>query len=107
MGAGDRPSAELADNFYSGDLTEEERERLPAAARAEGLHQEITALRVKLGSALKDRPNDWKLALEGMNTLLRMVVAEHRLSPRAANDLANNLAALLNQMADQFLPSDR
>jgi hypothetical protein len=89
-------------------MTEAERLRLPAAAEAEGLREEIVALRVRLETVLDERrPEDLKLALAGMNTLMRMVVVDHRLSPRASQEMADNLAALLNQFADQFLPSDR
>jgi hypothetical protein len=93
--------------MYSGGLTESERERLPAAIEAEGLNDEIAALRVRLDTALRERPEDLRLALYGMNTLVRMVVAQYRLSPRASREMADNLAALLNQFADQFLPPDR
>jgi hypothetical protein len=56
---------------------------------------------------MRERPDDLQLALAGMNTLVRMLVAEHRLSPRASREMADSMAAMLNQMADQFLPSDR
>ena len=42
-----------------------------------------------------------------MNTLVRMVVAQYRLSPRASKELAANLSLVLNNFADQLVPSDR
>jgi hypothetical protein len=88
-------------------LTEAELERLPEALAAEGLRGEIAALRVRLETVMHERPDDFRLALAGMNTLVRMLVAEYRLSPRASQEMADSMAAMLNQMADQFLPSDR
>ena len=95
------------ENFYGRALTEAERQRLPEAAAMEGLNDEIAALRVRLESALSAEKGDLKLVLFGMNTLLRMVVAQYRLSPRASKALADNVAAVLNNFADQFVASDR
>ena len=68
---------------------------------------EIATLRARLDTVLREQPEDLKLALDAMNTLLRMVVADYRLSPRASKDLADSVAAVLNSFADQLVPSDR
>jgi hypothetical protein len=104
--ASDAESAKHA-NFYNDALSESEQMLLEAAASVEGLAEEVAALRVRLATALRDRPEDLKLALYGMNTLLRMVVAQYRLSPRASKELAANLSLVLNNFADQLVPSDR
>ena len=96
-----------AENFYGAAMTAAERERLSEAAKVEGLNDEIAALRVRLETALREERADLKLALFGMNTLLRMVVAQYRLSPRASKELADNVALVLNSFADQLVPSDR
>jgi hypothetical protein len=93
--------------LYGGSLTEEERLRLPEAANIEGLKDEIATLRARLDTILREQPKDLKLALHAMNTLLRMVMADYRLSPRASKDLSDNVAAVLNSFADQLVPSDR
>jgi hypothetical protein len=58
-------------------------------------------------AALDKEPADLRSLVLGMNALMRMVVAEYRLSPRASKDLADNVAAVLNNFADQMVPSDR
>ena len=42
-----------------------------------------------------------------MNTLVRAVAAQYRLSPRAKKDLADNFAAVFNSLGDHILPADR
>jgi len=92
-------------NFYRHALTESERLDLPEAERMEGLADEITALRVRLKSALKERPQDLKLAAQGIEMLVKAVAAQYRLSPKAKRDLAQNIAAVLNSLGDQLLPA--
>jgi len=94
-------------NFYNDALSASEQMLLGAAASVEGLADEVAALRARLATALAEHPEDLKLALYGMNTLLRMVVAQYRLSPRASKELAANLSLVLNNFADQLVPSDR
>jgi hypothetical protein len=93
--------------LYRSGMSDEELLRLPEAIQAEGLREEIAALRVRLGTVFKEHPDDFRLALYGMNTLVRLVVADYRLSPRASKELSDNLAALLNQFGDQILPAGR
>ena len=66
-----------------------------------------TCCRSTISRAGEVNPNDLRLALYGMNTLVRMVVAQYRLSPRASKELAANLSLVLNNFADQLVPSDR
>ena len=94
-------------HFYSDSLTEAERERLPAARRVEGLREEIAVLRVKLETALRAHPEDLRLLTHSVQTLVRAVATEYRLSPKARKDLADNFANLLNSLGDQLLPADR
>ncbi len=93
--------------FYAGSLTFAERERLPAARQFEGLREEIAVLRVKLQTAIEKHPDDLKLLTHGIETLVRAVSAQYRLSPKARKDLADNMANLLNSLGDQILPPDR
>jgi hypothetical protein len=104
--ATDRPQ-KIKKQFYRKAFTEAEREILAEAEQLEALSEEIAALRVRLFKTLKDNEKDLKLALYGMNTLMRMVVAEYRLSPRASKHLADHMTALLNDLGDQILPADR
>ena len=95
------------DNLYSDSMTKGERLALADAAALEALADEIAFLRVRLKTTLKEKPEDLKLALSAMNTLMRMVVAEYRLSPRASKHLQDHLTALLNDLGDRILPADR
>lgn len=103
--AGARVSAR--DFFYGASLTEAELEAMPAAREMEGLADEIATLRVRLRTALGERPEDFKLMLDGVGMLVKAVAAEYRLSPKARKDLADNITAVLNSVGDQLLPADR
>jgi hypothetical protein len=73
----------------------------------EGLDAEIALLRVRLKAALADEKTDLRLLVLGVNTLVRAVAAQYRLSPKARKDLADNMSAVLNSLGDQLLPADR
>jgi hypothetical protein len=94
-------------SFYGASLTDTERGQLPAAYEMEGLAHEIAILRVKLNTALGEHPLNLKLISAGVEMLVKAVATEHRLSPRARKDLADNFAAVLNSFGDQILPADR
>jgi hypothetical protein len=94
-------------SFYGSSLTEAERVELLKAAEVEGLDEDIAVLRVRLKTALRERPEDYALLVRGVSTLVRAVAAQYRLSPRASRDLADNLAAVLNRFGDLIVPADR
>jgi hypothetical protein len=96
-----------AENYYASSLTEGERVELPKAEQVENLGDEIAALRVRLKTALKDRPEDYALLVRGIGMLTRAVAMQYRLSPRASKDLSDNLAAVLNRFGDLIVPADR
>ena len=93
--------------FYGSSLTEAERVELEKAAEVENLDEEIAVLRVRLKTALSERPEDYALLVRGIGMLTRAVAAQYRLSPRASKDLADRFAAALNSVGDQLFPSDR
>jgi hypothetical protein len=93
--------------FYAGALTEAEREHLKAARKIEGLEEEVAVLRVRLLTALKERPDDYELMMAGVGMLVRAVATQYRLSPKARKDLADRMTAVLNSLGDQLLPADR
>ena len=94
-------------NFYAGALTEAERLQLAGARRVEGLEEEIALLRVRLRTALEQRPEDFDLLREGIALIVRAVATQYRLSPKARKDLADRMAAVLNSIGDQILPANR
>jgi hypothetical protein len=93
--------------FYADSLSESERELLEAARSVDGLAKEIAALRVKLFTAVKEHPEDFRLMTHGIGMLVRAVATQCRLSPKARRDLADSLASVLNGLGDQILPADR
>ncbi len=94
-------------------MSEAERLELSRAASVEGLADEIALLRAHLKRAVEASPRnakarkDLKVVTEGIETLLKAVSTQYRLSPRSSRDLAENMAAALNQLGDQLLPADR
>lgn len=93
--------------FYAGSLSESERRLLPIARKMEGLEEEIAVLRVRLLTALKERPEDYALLMAGVGMLVRAVATQYRLSPKAQKELADQMTAVLNSLGDQLLPADR
>ena len=61
-------------------------------------------LRVKLMTAIEERPEDLKLIATGVNMLVKAVAAQYRLSPKAKGELAESITAVLNNLGDQLLP---
>ncbi|MCH7617597.1 MAG: hypothetical protein J4N36_00290 [Chloroflexi bacterium] len=101
-----RKSAARVRDFYAAALTDAERLQLAEARRVDGLDEEIALLRVRLRSALEQRPEDFDLLRDGIALLVRAVSTQYRLSPKARKDLANRMAAVLNSIGDQILPAD-
>ncbi|MCH8814556.1 MAG: hypothetical protein IH957_05570 [Chloroflexi bacterium] len=91
-------------NLYAGSVTEAEQEALETAQKLEGLSDEIAMLRVKLMTAIEERPEDLKLIAAGVNMLVKAVTAQYRLSPKAKGDLAESITAVLNNLGDQLVP---
>ncbi len=101
-------------NYYGSlALSKAERLDLSRAGSVEGLADEIALLRAQLKRAVEASPSgakarkDLKVVTGGLETLLRAVSTEYRLSPRGRGDLADNLARVLGSLGDQLLPADR
>ncbi len=70
--------------------------------KAHALDEEIATLRAKLS----DLPaRDRRTFISGLTLLVRAVHTNYRMSPKATEDLAENLTQLLNSLGDQLLPS--
>lgn len=108
MNEGDRPSATgVPRRLYAEYLDPIRQAEYEQALAMEGLAEEIALLRIRLKAAAEDEKTDIRLLAYFMNSLVRAVAAQHRLSPRARKDLADNVAAVLNSLGDQLLPADR
>ena len=92
--------------YYASAVTNAERPLLEAARSIEGLEEEIALLRVRLNTAAGKHPEDLRLLTHGIQTLVRAVATQYRLSPKARRVLADNMAAVLNSLGDQILPAD-
>ena len=102
-----RPRRTRRRNFYKESLNETEQLELKKAAGVEDLGEEIEVLRVRLKTALSKDENDFVLIVRGVDTLVKAVAAQYRLSPRAKKDLSDNFAAVFNSLGDHILPADR
>lgn len=101
-------------NYYGSlALSKAERLELNRAGSVEGLADEIALLRTQLKRAVEASPRnakarkDLKVVTQGMETLLKAVSTEYRLSPRGRGDLADNIGRVLDSLGDQLLPADR
>jgi hypothetical protein len=93
-------------NLYRVALTPEERKRLAGAERAEGLRDEIAVLRVRLISLAEKKPEEFELLRRGVETLVRALAADYRMSPRARRELGDRIAAVVNSIGDQLKVPD-
>ena len=75
-------SADRAKRFYVNTLETAERSDFPVALEVEGVDQEIAVLRLRLRTALKERPDDLQLMLRGVVMLVQALAAKYRL-PKA------------------------
>lgn len=83
------------------------------AEKMEGLGDEITMIRWALKRSLNAAPRtkkahkDLRRATDGVETLVKAVTAQHRMSPRTHEGLASDIARVLEAFGDQILPADR
>ncbi len=92
--------------FYRDALSEGEQVDLEKAAEVENLDEEIAVLRVRLKTALRERPKDYALLVRGIGMLTRAVATQYRLTPRASQVLADSLGDLLTRFGDLVAPAD-
>ncbi len=101
-------------NYYGSlALSKAERLELRRAGSVDGLADEIALLRAQLKKAVGAAPRsskprkDLRVVSQGVETLLKAVSTQYRLSPRGRGDLAENIARVLDQVGTQLLPGDR
>ncbi len=90
--------------FYGRSLSEAERLALPEAEEIDGLDQEIALLRVKLRTALEQRPEDLKLMLKGIELLVRALSTRYRLPRQSQEDLSEAIRDALRQVGGPLYP---
>lgn len=95
MESRNRTASSAARTFYRRALSQAEQVDLDEARRVEGIDDEIALLRLRLRRLMEEQPGDVDLLLKGVRVLLRAVATRYRLSPKARDDLAGSLGALL------------
>ena len=95
-----RSTAPRPGEFYGRALSEAERADLPVALEIEGVDEEIALLRLRLRTALTERPEDLQLMFKGIDLLAKTVATRYRLSKRAERDLSASLANVVRGLGD-------
>ena len=93
-----------AAGFYDQALDAAERVRLPRAREIEGLDEEIALLRVRLSRLVEEHPENMELLLKGIGMLVRAVGTRYRLSPRAEDDLYQNMLGVIKGIGGALHP---
>ena len=99
-----RGASKRAREFYAQALSEAARPLLPQARELEGLDEEIAVLRVKLQTALTERPEDYTLLLRGVDLMVRAVSARYRISGKGEDDLYQSVVGVLKGIGTVLLP---
>lgn len=86
-------------DFYRGGAEGEDPVELAAARDVQGLEEEIALLRLRVRHLLKEKPEDFRLVLLGINTLVRAVAAESRLAGADQEKLARRMAEAVSQLS--------
>ena len=92
------------EGFYDLALDAAERVKLPRARQVEGLDEEIALLRVRLSRLVEEHPENMDLLLKGIGMLVRAVGARYRLSPRAEDDLYQNMLGVIQGIGGALHP---
>jgi hypothetical protein len=89
--------------FYTGVFDHAE---LLAAARVEGIDDELAVLRLRLREQWKKSPLDMTTALKAMEILIRALGVRHRISRKRLDDLNEAVATLIHTLAPAIDPAE-
>ena len=94
--------------LYSRHLPPAAQQNLQLASRIDpaDLTNEIALARARLAELIRTTGIQAAEIDLAIRTLVRVATAAYRLSPRASRDLADHLAAVLNDLANQILPPE-
>jgi hypothetical protein len=104
MPGGNKAPITQPEGFYSAALSRAERLRLSRARKVKGLDEEIALLRLKLLGLLEEHPEKVELLFKGLNLLLRAVATRYKLSPKAQEDLYQNIVGVLKGLGEALWP---
>ena len=93
-----RRTPDRRESFYVDALGGAERAAELAEAReVEGLDDEVALLRLRLRDVLEEHPDDFRLLQSGVRLLIQSLLAQHRLSPKQADNLADAVSNVLEE----------
>jgi hypothetical protein len=87
-----------ARNFYGTAVAGTDFGALLEARGVSGLEEEIALLRLQLRSLITEKPEDVRLVLQGINTLVRAVAAEYRLAGPDQQEMVRRMADAVSQL---------
>jgi len=99
-----RNGSQIVDGFYEEALTKAERAALPRARELQGIDEEIALVRLRLRSALEQRPKDLKLMAKGVNLLVKALSVRYRLSKDEKADLSAAIRGVLEEVGGKLYP---
>jgi hypothetical protein len=85
--------------FYSKVLDEEERLDYEQATEVEGIDAEIALLRVKIKSLVARDPENLKLIMQAINTLVRLVMTRYNIGKSDKQGLKEAITNVLKDVA--------
>lgn len=91
--------------FYRRALNEAEQAAFDDALRVEGLDEEVALLRLRLRTALEERPEDIALMLRGVDLLTRAVAARYRVSGPDGAELRESISDAAAALAELLPPA--
>lgn len=87
--------------FYDGVI---ERADMLAAVRVEGIDEELAILRARLRRTWEAKPDDVPIVLKGIEVLVRVLSARHRMSKKRLDEFNEAISTVLGSLADQLTP---
>lgn len=103
---GDEGASFYVQALDAADHAEERAAELAAARKVEGLDEEVALLRVLIRDALEQHPDDVKLLHSGLRLLVQSLLAQHRLSPKQADNLGEAVANVLEEFGEALGTAD-
>ncbi len=91
-----------AREFYADVLSKAGRVRLSEARGLEGIDEEIALLRMKLRELVEEQPDNLGLLYKGIDLLIKAVAFRYKLSPKAKDDLYDNIVGVLNGLGREL-----
>ena len=93
-----RQRREAPSEFYAGVLAGLDPRAFAEARDVGGLEEEIALLRLQLRELIKEKPEDFGLVLQAINTLVRAVAAEYQHAEPDQQEMMRRMADAVRQL---------